>query len=220
VSGRWSLVVRAAVAVALLGCAVILALAGTDVLRWRSADAKARIGLAVGSSGPKIFEPSTLLPVGVSRWLLSAGDDVAFGRALQRWSVVKYQPFGGPAARAAVGRAELALERLSESHGLSKAARADAILLHGIVLLEELGAQASTSTMESVVDRTAAEFRRAIAVDPSNVYAKYDLEVLLRSLPPASQFAPGGGTPPLKGGTKGVRGGAGSGGTGNGGGGF
>jgi hypothetical protein len=219
VKGR-SQVLRAGAAAALLACAVVLALAGIDVLRWRLIDARARVGLAIGSHDRRIFEPATLLPVGVSRWLVAAGDDVEFGQALQRWSVVKFQAFKGPAAQADVGRAELALERLSSSHALSKRARGDAISLHAILLFEELGAQASTNNVQTAIDRGAEEFRRAIRVDPSNPYAKYDLEVMLRAPPPGSLFSPRPGTPPLKGSSKGVRGGAGAGGTISSGGGF
>lgn len=215
-----SLALRVAAAAALLACAVVLTLAGIDVLRWRTVDAGARVGLAVGSHDPGIFEPATLLPDGVSRWLLAAGDDVDFGRALQRWSVVKFQAFRGPAAQADVGGAELALERLATSHALSTRARADAICLHAILLLQELSAQASTNDAQTAIDRGADEFRRAIRVDPGNADAKYDLEVMLRATPPGSSFSPRPGTPPLKGGSKGVRGGAGAGGTLDSGGGF
>lgn len=209
---RRRLIVHGAIATILLGLAVMLALAAADVLAWRGQAAASRVALSTGSSDPNAFEPDTILPTGVSRWLLAADDDVEFDRALQQWSQVSGAPFRGTAAASGLARAELTLDQLARRPGLSAEARSDARLLHSILLFEELSGQANTLTMGSAIARAVKEMKESLKFDPGNSFAKYDIERMLRLLAPLGGPVPQPGEIPLKGSSSGVKGGGGSGG--------
>ena len=216
---RRAVAIRSAACVLAVVVAVLAALVATDVFRWRGNDVNVRAQLALANGDPRL-QPNTLLPSSWTRSLLGVGDAVALNRVLGAWQQTILQPARGTRGAAAVGDAELQLEQLSKSHALSSTARSDAMLLHSILLLNELGGQASTpGQMASIVQRPLVEMQRAVLTDPSNVYAKYDLEVALR-LYPAGVFTPQPGEVPVTGGPKGKRGGQGQGGTGDVGGGF
>ena len=83
------LALRAVAGLAAVALAVVLALAATDVLRWRGQTARASVELDARSYDPHIWAPRTVLPVGLSEWLLGTGDDVAFGRGLQLFRLLR-----------------------------------------------------------------------------------------------------------------------------------
>lgn len=211
--------IRSSFAILALAVATLATLAGIDALVWRGNDVNVRAQLALGVSTPRV-EPATILPTSWSRALLGADDAVAFSRVLAHWQEISTQPFEGTRGAAAVGNAELQLERLSTSRALSARARSDALLLHSILLLEELGSQATASDQSSVIQRPLAEMRRAVTIDPTNVFAKHDVEVVLRIYPRSATAVPTPGELPVVGSPKGKRGGQGQGGTGDLGGGF
>ena len=171
-------VVRIAVIAGLVAAAVGLGLIGRDVLAWRDQTDKAAIAVAASSPDFGVWQPSTWLPTGVSRWLLAAGDDVELGRSLQRFQLLRTG--GGNAffrqnRRAELAQAELDLDQLASS-AKSARARSVARTLHGILLYGQLRQQTDPLT---VFRRVTEEFRKAIHADPSNAAAKYDLNAIL-----------------------------------------
>jgi hypothetical protein len=187
-------VVRVAVIAALVAAAVMLGLIGSDVLAWRDQTDKAGIAVAASSPDFGVWEPSTVLPTGVSRWLLGAGDDVTFGKALQRFQLLRTG--GGDAffrqnRRAQLAQAELDLDELASSAKTARA-RSAARTLHGILLYGQLRTQTDPLT---VFRRVTEEFRKAIHADPSNAAAKYDLNAILGVFTPVAIAATQGDLP-------------------------
>jgi hypothetical protein len=182
------LVLRAIGAVLALAVAVLLALAATDVLRWRGQPGRASVALDARSEDPGIWQPGTILPVGVSQWLVDAGDDVAFGRGLQRFRKLRNMPSnagaesGGAfqASQVEIAETELALERLAQQP-LPRRIRSRAQELSAIALFEHLtGGQSSLSSQAAPLEQTQLALARAIRTDPENDAAKADLEQLFR----------------------------------------
>jgi hypothetical protein len=186
--GAWvsvRLAVRSAVAVLLVGVAVVCTLAAVDVLRWRGQLEQGAVALEKTPRARGIWEPATLLPAPLSRGLLGVGDDVAFDRALQQYRIMTTRGgnFGGDGSTASVARAgselaqaELTLERLA--HGsLPARLRSRAQLLHAILLNQQLGLAGTSPRFR--LQRVADDFATAIRTDPTNGAAKYDLEQVL-----------------------------------------
>ena len=187
-------VVRVAVIAGLVAAAVGLGLIGRDVLAWREQTDKAAIAVAASSPDFGVWQPSTWLPTGVSRWLLASGDDVELGRSLQRFQLLRTG--GGNAffrqnRRAELAQAELDLDQLASS-AKSARARSVARTLHGILLYGQLRQQTDPLT---VFRRVTEEFRKAIRADPSNAAAKYDLNAILGVFTPVAIAATQGDLP-------------------------
>lgn len=203
---------RIALAAVLLVLAAFLALTARDVLAWRGQTDRAAAAVAATSPDLSVWRPRTWLPVGVSQFLLGAGDDVALGRAIQRFQLLRAHNSVAVrgSRRAEIAEAELDLDRLAA--GAAKgAARSQARTLHALLLFDELRQQ--TANPLTVLQRTAEELQKAVREDPTNAAAKYDLEALLSIIHPLGIPAiPG--ELPEKGGKTGSRvGGGGSGGT-------
>ena len=181
--------VRAVCALVAVALAVLLALAASDVLRWRGQSGRASVALDARSFDPHIWEPDTVLPVGVSEWLVDAGDDVAFGRGLQRFRFLRSLPSnsgassGGGGYRAnqvRIAETELALERLAQ-RPLPPKLRSRAQQLAGIVLFQHLLSGTSSLTSQvAPLEQTQQALARAIRTDPDNDAAKIDLEQLFQ----------------------------------------
>ena len=187
-------VVRVAVIAALVAAAVMLALVGRDALTWRDQTDKAGIAVAASSPDLSVWEPSTVLPTGVSRWLLGAGDDVSFGRALQRFQLLRTgggDSFFRRNRRAELAQAELDLDQLAATAKTARA-RSLARTLHGILLYGQLRTQTDPLTL---FQRVTEEFRKAIHADPSNAAAKYDLNAILGVFTPVAIAATQGDIP-------------------------
>jgi hypothetical protein len=182
------LVLRAIGAFLAVAVAVVLALAATDVLRWRGQSARASVALDRRSEDPNIWRPGTILPVGLSEWLVDAGDDVAFGHGLQRFRELRAIPSnagassGGAfqASQVEIAEAQLALERLAQQP-LPRRLRSRAQELAAIALFEHLTTgQSSLSSQAAPLEQTQLALSKAIRTDPGNDAAKADLEQLFR----------------------------------------
>ena len=204
---------RIVAAVVLVAAAVVLLLTAADVLAWRGQNDRGAVAVAASSGDLSVWEPKTVLPTAVSRFLLGTGDDVALGRALQRFQQLRaHVDFSGSALnrRATLAEAELDLDHIAAS-AATPAARSQARTLHALLLFEQLRQQ--TGDPLSVLQRTAGELEKAVQADPTNAAAKYDLEALLSIIHPLA-IAATPGELPEKGSRRGSRvGGGGSGGT-------
>jgi hypothetical protein len=186
---REGTVARIAAAVALVGVAGVLALLAGDALAWRGQNDRAAVGVAAASHDLGVWEPSTVFPVGWSRWLLGTKDDVHLGRAIQQFQLVRV---GGPGAfaqnnrRAAIAEAELELDRLAVT-AETRRGRSQARTLHAILLYSQLREQ-STDPLEPLL-RMSDELRKAVRTDPGNAAAKYDLEAILDVVAPLAAAA-------------------------------
>jgi hypothetical protein len=129
-----------------------------------------------------LWHSSTLLPAQASRWALGVGDDVAFRRALQSFQL------SGPRSPLTLSSASFEVRGDAEHQLGDRAAddpvasrRSSAMNLLGV--LSFLGAgNVAASNRETFLARAAGEFRRAVALDPGNTDAAYNLELALRLL--------------------------------------
>jgi hypothetical protein len=197
---------RIALAVAALVLAVLAAVAATDVRAWtRSVPA----GDATYAVAPleATWTPSTRLPTSFTRDLLGLQDDLAMRHALQLYGAnVGARPRLDNASQVAAARAasETALAQVARGSDASRDSQAEtllAVLAYGDFAE---GGQASQA------DQAVSALQDAVKLDPDNVTAKYDLELLLRLLAahgvqPGSQAGTGFG-PGRHGAAGGVRG--------------
>ena len=182
------LALRAVAAVAALGLAVVLALAGADVLGWRGQTGRASVALDRRSHDPGIWEPDTVLPTSLSRWLVGADDEVEFGRGVQRFRLLR--SMGSNRSRSSgdtfranqvrIAETSLALERLAR-RPLPPKLRSRAQQLAAIALFEHLlSGSSSLSSQVAPLEQTQQALARAIRIDPDNDAAKIDLEQLFQ----------------------------------------
>jgi hypothetical protein len=201
VVSRRSIVIRAAAA-ALLACiGVLSALAARDVLAWRGQTAHADVAVASFSPDLGAWRPHTWLPAGASQWLVGAGDEVEFGRALQRFQVFRGRQQSGlfaingvnsdytKLARRTLELAKLEFTFDQIAHSSRRAdVRSRAQQLHAILLFQHLVLQGSEA--KSTLARTIVDMQKAVRSDPTNATAKYDLEGLLYLYNPLSNGDP------------------------------
>ena len=175
----WLRPVGGAVAVALLVIAsVVLVALAADVLRW---DRRIDEGdTSYQARTAATWQPSTLLPRGVSSALLGVGDDVEFRRVVdQFWKSEPRQPiqeFNDVTRRSA---AERNLARAFDDDA-SPQRRSVLATLRAALLLEE---GRNTPTQRQVFVRRAIEqLKQAATLDPGSETAMYDLELALKLL--------------------------------------
>lgn len=178
---RRAIVLHLAAAFLLVCVALLLALAGRDVLAWSGQTERANVAVARFSRDPAVWQPSTWLPDAVSRSLLGAGDDVEFGRALQRLQVLRgrgdEELFVPSAVKLA--RLELAFDQIARSSGRA-VVRSRARQLHALILVQQLLLQGgSGDTVAVTLERAIADLQSAVRIDQTNTDAQVDLEELL-----------------------------------------
>lgn len=180
--------VRIAVAAVCLVLGVAAALLATDVLRWQSRIAADDTRLEAGSTESDLWKlPRPFLP-GAAESLLGLGDDLAYRRALREFALgrPREETFSDTQVISQRGRAQERLGEIVNSHQpLSR--RAAAANLMGV--LGFANAAIDPSQAPAYLESAVASFRQAIALDPSNADAKYNLELALTRLPPARQAA-------------------------------
>ncbi len=193
---RLQLALRVGGALVLVAVAVVLGLAAHDVLAWRGQTQRANVAVARFSASSGIWEPGTWLPVGVSRTLLATGDDVRFGRALQRLQTLRGRPCVGATPspvfnlnqpqtpcsnfdppRTELANLELAFDNIARSTP-SRGVRSRAQELHALTVFQQLVLQGQTAEIDALVEAIDG-LQHAVRTDPTNAEAAYDLEALL-----------------------------------------
>jgi hypothetical protein len=199
--------------------AVFLGLAAADLARWRSSLPADDVRFRVGSGGAKLWRPTAVAPFGTGKRVLGIGDDLAFRHMLQDLRASKLRD-------ATVSDPALALHRTATSEQLESIVVHDpdpALQSRALTLLGVLNVAAWNSTPQggtSGPDRSElllsaiASFEQAIALDPDNDDAKYNLQLMLLRGSGLSPSEAAAGKNPLPGG-RGARG-AGAGGPGSG----
>lgn len=167
---------RLALAALLLALAACAALLAGDVRSWQRALER---GDAVYAAAPAEarWEPSARFPFGVARSVLGIGDDLAVREAFQRYrlaAAVSGHYEVTPAQAAALQRAQLSLVPVARSTDPATASKARTLL--GLLVL---GGLAQTAD-EGRVQAAFGDLEDAVRVNPADVTAKYDLELLLR----------------------------------------
>jgi hypothetical protein len=179
---RRELLLAAAAACAAGG--VFLGLAALDVSHLHAALPADDVRFRVGSGGPTLWRPDTLAPFDAGKRVLGIEDDLDFRHMLQDLRVSKLRD-------ATVSDPALALHRTATSdelesivvHDPDPALRSRASTLLGVLSVAAWNTTPQSGTNEQ--DRSelllsaVASFEQAIALDPENDDAKYNLQLML-----------------------------------------
>jgi hypothetical protein len=171
---------RLALAVAALVLAVFPAVLAADVQAWRETLRDDDVRYLAEERPPPGWSTSTRLPARLSRGLLAVGDDVELRRAVTAFRTARRatEGFGTRFVRQRLREnAEIALGDVVNHQGGPQASQAADLL--GVLEFVDAtsGPRAATP-----VERSLGSFRNAVRLDPGNVAAKYNLELLLRLL--------------------------------------
>ena len=183
--------------------AIAVSILATDLLDWRSRIDAGDTRFASGSLAAGMWEPRQLVPLGVAKSMLGVEDDLSYREAVRAFVLgrPREQPFGDTDLLGARGHARELLEPIVDGAGAPSRRGAAANM---IGVLGFANAAIDPDQSYSYLTESVRWFRRAIALDPGNDDAKYNLELALSRLknvkPPPSQKPP-----------KGSKGGAGSG---------
>jgi hypothetical protein len=167
--------VRLALVALLLTAAVLVALLAADVRAWPAALAGGD-AVYTATPGRATWTPSTRLG-GLAAAVLGAQDDVNQRHALQLYSLASglHQRLDNALdVQTARAQALNALASAARDPDPQRASQARTLL--GIFTF---GASASGGS-QNQVDAAIADFTDAIRADPTDVFAKFDLELLLR----------------------------------------
>lgn len=159
-------------AVVLAAVAVCAALLAGDVRSWPTALTQGDAAYGV-TPHRAVWSPSTRLG-SAARALLGTGDDVAFRRALRLYRIAQSTPNRLDTAvelQTLRSQADSALS--AAAHG-PNASQADTLL--GVLAFDESAGGGGSSAADAAI----ADFSNAVRTDPSNVAAKFDLELMLR----------------------------------------
>lgn len=196
---RRGVIVRTAAAGFLLLVALVLAFAAHDVLGWSGQNERADAAVERFSKDLGVWQPHTWLPPVVSRSLLGTGDDVRFGRELQKFQLMRGrprpevetgsvgplnpEPFNPPALDLA--QLELTFDRISQGDD-RRDVRSRAAELHGVLYFQQVLLQGAASGDGGLtaLERAISVLEDAVRIDPTNAEAQYVLEWLLNGYRP------------------------------------
>lgn len=194
---------RLALAAAALVCVALaagLAVVAADVVRWREALPTGDVRYRVTPEEPDPWTPSTIAPVGLSRALLGVGDDVEFRRALRALRVARLEEatVSDPNIALVRNEAQARLEAIASGEG-ERSRRSRAAGLLGVLGLSRLASETQDPT--ALLESTVVSLKLAIALDPGNDEAKFNLELALQRARGVQISEAGGGADPSPGGT-------------------
>ncbi len=186
-------------AVACVAASALLAVAAVDVTHVRNAVVADDLAFRAAPADTGLWGSTALVPLGTARTLLGVDDDLAFRRALRALRLALRDDPKVTDTKRVLQRAdaEARLEAAAGDDGES-ARRSRASTLLGVLRLST--PVASPEERQAVQKVAVANLQEAIALDPGNDDAKYDLEFTLRRSRGA-QTAQGGATPNSSGGT-------------------
>jgi hypothetical protein len=165
--------------------ALLLALAfffvAEDVRRWPGRLEAADVRYLTGS-GSEDWEPADRLPIRFGDDLLALDDDLAFRRALMLFRREHQDAEESRPTSERIQRQTVLEQTLidAEEGARDRRRRAQAANLLGVLYSEM--AQSAGPGGEVFVDRALAAWRRAVIVDPANLDAKVNLELMLTLL--------------------------------------
>ena len=160
--------------------AVLLLMLALDVLRWEDAMAADDVRYRSEASAGTLWQPTAVVPLGVARRLLRIEDDVALRRAVRalRLATLDNPSSSDPKQVLQRAEAESRLEAIAESDG-DPVRRSKAMTLLAVLRLSTPAA--TREERASVLRAAVAGLQEAIALDPGNDDAKYNLEGAFRT---------------------------------------
>jgi hypothetical protein len=166
-------------AAASLALAVGLAFLATDVSRWPGAMKAGDARYRVKPDEPDLWRPQELAPRRLGRDVLALDDDLAYRRAVQHLRLARLEGPSVTDPNLSLLRSDAQARLLeiveSDGDGIRRSAAAN---LMGVVALVSLVAEEQDRAV--LLSTAITSFRRAIALDPSNEDAKYNLELSLQ----------------------------------------
>jgi hypothetical protein len=168
---------RVAAAVVLVAAAVLLALFGADVASWSNRMRSDDLRFRVDPDTTPAWTAGTTLPASWSRALLGLDDDRSLRRAVASFRTA-YQTGQGFDNGVTRRRRRAAAEAALTAVGGGNAAQSQAQDLLGVLAF----AGASSVAGGGGVDAAVSAFQNAVRLDPTNVSAQYNLELLLHEL--------------------------------------
>ena len=175
-------ILRVTLALAALVLALAAVLLALDIGRWRDQIAAGDRRLAANPVARVRFTPSTLLPGDPARRLLGLDDDIRLREAIRAFSVAQRTGLGfdnGQERSLRQAEADGLLEGVVLSGSPSQVAQADVLI--GVLAFAKTSAPDGVTTPGA---RAIAAFTEAARLDPTDIAAKFDLELTLRALAP------------------------------------
>jgi hypothetical protein len=179
---RRELLLIAAAACLVLG--VLLALVAVDVAGWRSTIPADDVRFAAGAPTTG-WSPRTVAPFDAGERVLGVSDDVAYRRMLRELRASKLLDLTVSDPRLAIHRTALAEELESiVVHDPDPVLRSRASSLLGVLSIVSWNSTPPQGTQQ--LDRSelllaaVASFEQAIAIDPENDDAKFNLQTMLQ----------------------------------------
>jgi hypothetical protein len=175
-------------AVLLLVLAIAVALLAGDVRAWEKTFHR---DAALIPTAPReaSWSPSTHIPFGAAESLLGVSDDVDVQRGISEYLYAVSVPIrldNATFVAAVRTHAEDRLAKVARSSNHVRASQAQT--LNGVMLFGDLAQHTGITGLQpsgigrSQADAALAAFTDAVRLDPGDVTAKYDLELLLRAL--------------------------------------
>lgn len=166
-------------ALACILLAAFLALLAADVSRWRDALGADDVRYRAAPDVNNLWNPPTFIAPGVTRGMLGVADDLAFRRAVRalRLSRLEEATDSEPTLVLQRVEAEARLQALVAAGG-DPARRSRAMTLLGVLFLAT--PVASSEEQAAALKVALTNLQKAIALNPDNNEAKFNLEYALR----------------------------------------
>ena len=170
--------------------AVMLVLLALDARAWSSRLPADDLRYRRDASASKLWSPHELSPFGIDRMVLGLGDDIAYRRALREFRIGRpLEPVFTTAATTHRVQAQIALTDVMATPGQATRASQAANLLG---VLGFAMATQDTAQRETFLNNAITAFRQAIALDPGNDDALFNLEYALDQLKGSGEQQAGG----------------------------
>jgi hypothetical protein len=182
--------IRAGAAAVCLAAAVILVLLAIDSRAWSSRFPADDLRYRRDASAPKLWSVGELSPFGLDRKLLGIRDDLAYRRALREFRLGRpLEPVFTTAATTNRVQAQIALTDVvaTPRHATRASQAANLLGVLGFAMATQDVGQRAT-----FLNNAVTAFRQAIALDPSNDDALFNLEYALDQLKGSGEQQAGG----------------------------
>jgi hypothetical protein len=168
-----------ALAALALAAAVVLALLAVDVLHREQSLSTGDVRYDLNPGDTHLWQATQILPFGAGRAVLGVDDDLRYRDAARLF--VSSQPRAPIAIELAPARAQ-AQGALEDAIAAESNPHRQSALINMLGVVAVSNAASALLSDPTAVHESISNFRRALRVDPTNVDAKTNLELLLRVL--------------------------------------
>jgi hypothetical protein len=186
-------------ALACFAAAAFFFLLAADVASWRKDLRAGDVRYLVAPDEEGLWEPDERVPLGLAATVSGVGDDVEFRRAVRSLRLARLEDatISDPQLALLRNDALARLEAISTEDGDRKR-RSRAAGLLGVLGLARLASE--TQDRVAILESTIASLHYALALDPENADAKFNLELALQRGRGIQLTEGAGGTNPAPGG--------------------